>query len=194
MKYFMYIIGVFSILLVPLSVNASTYPAGCSANTKYSSTTGLPCATKTSCQPGELFDSSNGHPCGSQTAYIPGCTSLYGYSITTGRTCNAYVSGYSPLVTISPITSVVSGNTTTFTYSLSINPGSIIGMSSTASIDGTIEPNGDINDLSQQEINKSGGTDQSTTFNFAVSGLTPGSHTLRIVSGGQTQTYTFITV
>jgi len=196
MKHFIYILGVLSILLIPLSAHAAGYPNGCTATTKYSATTGKPCdyyPNPAGCQPGDLYDSNTGNPCGATVAYLPGCTSLYGYSMTTGRSCNQYVSAYNPIVTLSPINAVVSGSTATFTYTLSVNIGSIVGMNSTAAIDGILEPNGDLNNLSQQEINQVGGTDQDATFSFSVAGLSAGSHTLRIAAGGQTQSVTFIT-
>lgn len=83
-----YLIGVALLLILSVhTASASSYPDGCTATTKYSSTTGHLCSVPATCQPGDLYDSQTGQPC-SQNAYLPGCNSLVGYSVTTGVRCD----------------------------------------------------------------------------------------------------------
>lgn len=101
------LLGVF--LLVVLSIHTSyadTLPDGCTATTKYSSTTGHPC-TLPDCAPGDLFSGLTGKPC---SVFLPGCYSTQGFSVTTGHKCD----GSSPAQTIinNP---VPTGNTSTQT-------------------------------------------------------------------------------
>lgn len=80
-------IGIFILLIFSVhTVHADTLPSGCLAGDNFSSTTGYPC-TLPDCNPGDLFSGIDGHRC-STTAYLPGCYSINGYSVTTGHKCD----------------------------------------------------------------------------------------------------------
>jgi len=75
-------------------INPITYPAGCTSNMGYSSTTGLPCSGAVNlpagCYPGNAFSITTGLPC--STVSLPlGCTTTIGYSPTTGVKCDSGV-------------------------------------------------------------------------------------------------------
>ncbi len=90
--------------------SSATYPAGCTAGTKYSSSTGLPCAGGANplIPPGcksntdySEYSATTGMPCATTPVYPAGCSSNYGFSTTTGRSCSLPVGcdstdGYSP--------------------------------------------------------------------------------------------------
>lgn len=80
----LYVLGAFLLLLsIPV---ASADASSCAQGDRFSSSTGLPCAA--SCAPGDLYDSRTGQPCGGSSPYLPGCASLFGYSVTTGTKCD----------------------------------------------------------------------------------------------------------
>lgn len=84
----LYILGVFLLLALSVhSVQASSYPDGCDATTKYSATTGHICVMSPTCQPGDLYNSQTGQPC-ETSPYFLGCASLDGYSTVTGIKCD----------------------------------------------------------------------------------------------------------
>jgi peptidoglycan hydrolase-like protein with peptidoglycan-binding domain len=78
-----------------LQANAGgvVYPAGCSSNTGYSSTTGMPCAGSAlpaGCMSTAGYSSTTGVPCSTPvgTSLPAGCASAAGYSSTTGQPCS----------------------------------------------------------------------------------------------------------
>lgn len=91
MKKIIYILGIVSILLIPLVTYAVTYPDGCTATTKYSATTGKLCSNlpQNDCSPGDTYSSLTGQLCSS---YILGCVSTSGFSIVNGKKCDGSVS------------------------------------------------------------------------------------------------------
>lgn len=77
-----------------LVINPITYPAGCTSNAGYSSTTGLPCSGGVNlppgCYPGAPFSTTTGLPC--TTINLPaGCVTTAGYSPITGVRCDSGV-------------------------------------------------------------------------------------------------------
>ncbi len=75
--------------------NPITYPAGCTSNMGYSSTTGLSCSGSVNlpagCYSGNAFSVTTGLPC-SIVSLPLGCTTIMGYSPTTGIKCDSEVS------------------------------------------------------------------------------------------------------
>lgn len=116
----LYALGVILLLIFSIqTVHADSYPDGCTATTKYSSTTGHPCATThQDCAPGDLYSSQTGKPCTSST-YLPGCTSTIGYSVTTGQKCDGSSTQNSTVVipTVTPVITTTPTQTTTSTSS-----------------------------------------------------------------------------
>lgn len=82
------LLGVF--LLLALSLQTAHASTACAIGDKFSSETGLPCTVSSTCAPGDLYSSETGLPC--STAYLPGCVSTVGYSVTTGHKCDGSVS------------------------------------------------------------------------------------------------------
>jgi hypothetical protein len=86
-----YILGALILLTFSFQiVNASAFPDGCSATTKFSATTGHSCAISQTCVPGDLFDSMTGKPCKSG-GYPIGCNSFAGFSTITGQKCDGSI-------------------------------------------------------------------------------------------------------
>ncbi len=79
-----------------LQANAGgvVYAPGCTSNSGYSSTTGMPCTGGTSwpagCTSNAGYSSTSGLPCSTPvgTTLPAGCTSMAGYSVTTGAPCS----------------------------------------------------------------------------------------------------------
>lgn len=85
-----YPIGVILFLIISVhTAQANTMPSGCRVGDNFSSTTGQPC-TVHDCGLGDVFSAQTGKPCTS-LAYLPGCFSTNGYSITTGTKCDSSV-------------------------------------------------------------------------------------------------------
>jgi hypothetical protein len=83
---------------VAMSLQASaggvTYPAGCSSNSGFSTTTGAPCsggALPAGCASAAGYSTTTGIPCSSNvgTTLPAGCSSAAGFSSTTGMPCTA---------------------------------------------------------------------------------------------------------
>lgn len=81
--------GLLLVFITNVIPNVSlAWDSGCTAAGPFSSTTGQPCGErKVDCNAGDLFSSVTGQPCSSQV-FPPGCTSVLGYSMTTGRKCD----------------------------------------------------------------------------------------------------------
>jgi peptidoglycan hydrolase-like protein with peptidoglycan-binding domain len=79
------------------TIGGGTYPAGCTSNTGYSTTTGLPCSTTTNlpagCTSNTGYSTTTGLPCSTTTNLPAGCTSTVGYSPTTGQKCDGSTTG-----------------------------------------------------------------------------------------------------
>lgn len=78
-------------VLMALGTTGGSYPAGCTSNSGFSSTTGASCATGATgpCTGGALFNSVTGASCSST---LPaGCTTTAGFSPTTGVSCSGVV-------------------------------------------------------------------------------------------------------
>ena len=82
------------------SITNNVYPAGCSSNIGYSSTTGLPCSggvnLPAGCYPGNNFSVTTGLPCSGVVNLPNGCTSTQGYSPITGVKCDSGVINPNP--------------------------------------------------------------------------------------------------
>ena len=71
-----------------------TFPAGCTSNEGFSSTTGLSCAVVVGTLPAGCtstagFSPTTGQSCSVVTTLPAGCTSTVGYSVTTGASCSS---------------------------------------------------------------------------------------------------------
>jgi len=113
--------------------DTTVYPAGCSAFTGFSTTTGLSCAAVSAfpagCTSATGYSSTTGLSCAAVSAFPAGCTSLLGYSATTGLSCATVAATYSAGCTsatgFSTTTGLACTATTTTTGTLTGGAGSI---------------------------------------------------------------------
>jgi hypothetical protein len=106
------------------NAQVSSFPAGCSSNLGYSTTTGSPCNSTTVATIGPLagcttalgYSVTSGVPCSGASfaiSYLAGCSSIYGYSTIDGKACNGTTVAAVDPGTVPPVVVVSPGLPTT---------------------------------------------------------------------------------
>ncbi|MDD4989310.1 MAG: peptidoglycan-binding protein [Candidatus Pacebacteria bacterium] len=74
---------------------SGNFPAGCTSNSGFSSTTGMSCAGSVvpGCTAGAQFSSTTGMSCNGGSPLPAGCSSTSGFSVTTGKSCSGSTTG-----------------------------------------------------------------------------------------------------